>query len=347
MRLRRQDAREGSSSPIHNTYRRSCELSITYRMDLKHLRAFVSVADLGTVSKAATRLHTTQPAVSRQVMDLEGELGIALFDRVGQRLHLTGEGEQFLQSCRTMLAYASSLTEQARELRRGDSGVLKVTASPQMIDNVFSTFLRRYAKRYPNVQVRFIEGVGSEVLTLVERGEALLGTVGHEAVTPGSCQFGSRLLFDVTFSAVYNAPFGLGRSPSIDVRELAPYPLLLLDPSFVLRKTFDAACRLARVRPNVLFECSSPHTLLSLAEAGHGVAVIPSNALLHRYSLKSLPISTQGKRLQEPLSIFWDNRRSLPRYAQDFCELLAGYIREVIPATQRSSVARGRSRKYR
>ena len=185
MRLRRQDAREGSSSPIHNTYRRSCELSITYRMDLKHLRAFVSVADLGTVSKAATRLHTTQPAVSRQVMDLEGELGIALFDRVGQRLHLTGEGEQFLQSCRTMLAYASSLTEQARELRRGDSGVLKVTASPQMIDNVFSTFLRRYAKRYPNVQVRFIEGVGSEVLTLVERGEALLGTVGHEAVTPG------------------------------------------------------------------------------------------------------------------------------------------------------------------
>ena len=83
-----------------------------------------------------------------------------------------------------------------------------------------------------------------------------------------------------------------------------------------MRKTFDAACRLARVRPNVLFECSSPHTLLSLAEAGHGVAVIPSNALLHRYSLKSLPITTQGKRLQEPLSIFWDNRRSLPRYAR-------------------------------
>lgn len=300
-------------------------------MDLKHLRAFVAVAQDGTVSKAAARLNTAQPALSRQIIDLERELGIALFDRVGRRLRLTGEGEQFLGNCRRLLADVTALTEQAHDLRRGDSGILKVTASPQMIDNVFATFLHRYAENYPKVQVRLIEGIGAEVLTLIERGEALLGTVGHEALPPGGDQFGSIPLLPITFSAAYRDSTDLGCRRTIDVRDLAPYPLLLLDPSFVLRKTFDAACRLARIRPDVLFECSSPHTLLSLAEAGYGVAIVPSNVLLHRYTLKTVRITTEGKSLQEPLSIFWDKRRSLPRYARDFCELLAGYIREVIP----------------
>jgi len=109
----------------------------------------------------------------------------------------------------------------------------------------------------------------------------------------------------------------------------------LLDSSFVFRKTFDAACRLAGLRPNILFECSSPHTLLALAEAGHGVAIVHSYLRFHRYTLKTLPLTHQRKPLQEPRSIFWDKRRSRPRYAQDFCELLAGFIREVIPTSPR------------
>ena len=304
-------------------------------MDLKHLRAFVAVAEQGTVSKAATRLHTTQPALSRQVIDLERELKIVLFDRVGRRLRLTGEGERFLENCRAVLGSVDILAEQAHDLRRGDSGVLKVVASPQLIDGVFPTFLHRYAQHYPHVQVRLFEGIGVAVLALVERGDALLGIILDEAVPVGKHTFGSRLLMPVTFAAAFHAPFDLRRRRSIDIQRLAPYPLLLLHPSFFLRKTFDAACRLARVRPVVLFECTSSHSLLSLAEAGHGVAIVPSHQSLQRYSLKTLRITSQGKELQEPLSIFWDKRRSLPRYAQAFCELLGAYIREVIPSVPR------------
>jgi DNA-binding transcriptional LysR family regulator len=168
----------------------------------------------------------------------------------------------------------------------------------------------------------------------VERGEAHLGTVAHEAIPVGSDHFGSRLLLPITFSAAYHAPFDLGRN-RIEIRGLASYPLLMLDPSFALRKTFDAACRLARLRPDILFECSSPHTLLSLAEAGHGIAVVPSNVRLHRYDLNSVQIVQQRKPLQEPLSIFWDKRRAQPRYAQVFCEILAGYVRKVLPHASR------------
>jgi LysR family nitrogen assimilation transcriptional regulator len=301
-------------------------------MEFKHLKAFASVAELGSVSKAALRLHTSQPALSRQIMELEKELGLALFNRVGRRLSLTGQGEEFVESCRRLLDFASSLNHHAQQLRQGNSGILKATASPQMIDSVFSSFLPRYAQRYPKVQVRLVEGIGQDVLAKLERGEVHLGTLARDPASLGSDHFGSRPLPPITFSAVYQTPFKLGGPGSINVRDLEPYPLLLLHPQFVLRKTFDAACRIERLRPNVIFECSSPHTLLSLAEAGHGVAVVPSNVRLDRFRLTALRITYQGKPLQEPLSIFWDKRRYLQRYAQDFCDMLHAHIRTVIPA---------------
>jgi DNA-binding transcriptional LysR family regulator len=304
-------------------------------MDLKHLRTFVAVADLGTVSKAALRLRVAQPALSRQIIDLETELGLTLFDRVGRRLLLTGEGEQLLANCRRLLGYASSLVDQAQELRREDSGVLKVTAGAHLIDSVFSTFLHRYAERYPNVQVRLFEGIGAEVLAKVERGDTQLGIMFDAAISAGNDHFGSRPLPPVEFWAACHTALKLGHG-SIDIRGLAPHPLLVLDSSFVFRKTFDAACRLAGLRPNILFECSSPHTLLGLAEAGHGVAIVSSSVRLHRYTLKTLRLTYQRKPLQEPSSIFWDKRRSLPRYTQEFCELLAEYIKKITPKTRPS-----------
>jgi DNA-binding transcriptional LysR family regulator len=113
--------------------------------------------------------------------------------------------------------------------------------------------------------------------------------------------------------------------------------VLVLGANSALRKTFDAACRLAGLRPNILLECNSAHTLFALAEAGHGAAIVPSNVRHHRYTLKALRLAYQRKPLQEPRSIFWDKRRSLPRYAQDFCELLTEYIRKINPIAQPSS----------
>src|SRR5258707_13979347 len=119
-------------------------------MNLRYARTFVTVAEMGTVSKAAIRLRIAQPALSRQISALEQELGLKLFDRVGGRLVLTGEGEQLLSDCRVLLNYANALGERAQLLRRGDTGVLKVASSPQIIEGVLAGFLLEYAGRYPD-----------------------------------------------------------------------------------------------------------------------------------------------------------------------------------------------------
>ena len=94
-----------------------------------------------------------------------------------------------------------------------------------------------------------------------------------------------------------------------------------------MRKTFDTACRLSRLKPNVLFESGVPHNLLAFAEAGLGVAVIPSVVQTFRYKLRRVRITYERKPLREPLAVVWDKRRILPRYAQDFCDTLAKHMR--------------------
>src|SRR5690349_17102452 len=145
-------------------------------MDLRRARTFVAVAELGTVSKAAVHLHVAQPALSRQIGDLERELGFKLFDRVGRGLVLTGEGEQLLADCRGLLNYAEAVGERAQLFRRGDTGVLRVAASPQFIEGTLADFLHHYAKLFPNVQVKLREAMGwLEIKTLLERGDIHLG----------------------------------------------------------------------------------------------------------------------------------------------------------------------------
>jgi DNA-binding transcriptional LysR family regulator len=315
-------------------------------MDLRHLRTFVTVAELGTVSRAALHLHIAQPALSRQLSDLEQELGLSLFDRVGRRLFLTGAGEQLLGSCRTLLGSVSALAEQAQLLRRGDTGVLKVAASPVQIETVFSTFLHQYAQHYPNVQVKLIEAIGSHTLALLERGEVHLGISLLQSIQADDRHFGIYPVPPVELLAACHPSFPLESGSTIDIGCIASHPLLLLDSGFVVRKTFDAVCRLIRIRPNVLFESRVPHNLLAFAEAGLGIAIIPSVVRTHRYALRLARITHDRKPLREPLAVVWDKRRVLPRYVRDFCESLAAHMRGLSSTTQRPASKLGGRKRY-
>jgi LysR family nitrogen assimilation transcriptional regulator len=309
-------------------------------MDIRHARTFVTVAELGTVSKAALRLRVAQPALSRQINALEQELGLKLFDRIGRRLLLTGEGEQLLSDCRRLLSCASAIGEHARLLQRGDAGVLKVGASPQHIESVQSTFLHRYARRYPNVQVQLVEAAGRDTMTMLERREIHLGQnlapiIGHD-----NKRFGRVALQHVDLLAACHPSLSFGKGSTVEISRLAPHPLLLLTSNFVFRRVFDAACRLAHVSPNIFIESRTPHTLLRLAEAGHGVAIIPSQLQASHYQLRIVAVTYRGQPLRTPMVILWDKQRPLPRYATAYCEMLADYVREIFPITRPTAPTR-------
>jgi LysR family nitrogen assimilation transcriptional regulator len=303
-------------------------------MDLKRLRTFVAVADLGTVSKAALRLRISQSALSRQIGDLEYECGFRLFDRIGRRLFLTTRGEQLLGDCRGVLGQLASLGERIELLKRGDSGVLKVAAPPQTIESVLAVFLPRFAERFPNVRVKLTEALGMDQVPMLERGEVHIGIRHDQGVNPW---FESLALPSDDVMAACRPSLKLGRGGAVDIVSLAAHPLLLLDSGYSVRRLFNAACRLADVEPNILLESRAPHTLLALAETGQGVAVIPSVLRTNRYRLKIARITHRRKPLRDRYVIQWDKRRPMPGYAQNFCAALAGYMRDVLPITRPSA----------
>lgn len=306
-------------------------------MDIRHARTFVTVAEFGTVSKAAQQLRVAQPALSRQIANLEREFGLKLFDRARGRLVLTGEGEQLLGDCRMLLNQANAIGERAQLLRRGETGVLRLAASPQFIEGVISPFWHQYAKRYPNVRLMMTEALGwSHIRALLEHGEIHLGQNLLNAVPADDTRYASFTLKPVDQLAAFHPKLAISKSEAIEIAQLASYPLLLLDNNFVFRRTFDAACRLARIEMNIKFESRTPHTLMAMAEDGHGVAIIPSAVRAKGYMLRIASVTFQNKPLREPIAIFWDRQRTLPRYVAAFCDMLADYMKDAFPVTRPS-----------
>ena len=165
--------------------------------------------------------------------------------------------------------------------------MLRVPASSEPIEGLFPAFLHRYAARYPAVQLRLVEADAAEQLTMLERGELHLSVNVINIVQLDTHRFESYLLPHFYVLAACAASRGIAAAETVEICELVEHPLLLPKPGFATRILFDAACRLAAVRPNIFVESVSSHALVALAEAEHGVAVVPSHHAARTQGLAS------------------------------------------------------------
>jgi DNA-binding transcriptional LysR family regulator len=163
----------------------------------------------------------------------------------------------------------------------------------------------------------------------LERGDVLL------ALMPaGNARFEQRLVAPVYVLAVMAASQPLGRRALLDVADLTDVPLLVPRVDFGSRVWFDAACQVAHVHPRVLLESGAPHTLVTLARAGYGVAIVPSNAQVPRTGMRALPIMLRGTPIGRWVAISWDAERFLPSYAVDFVGELRAHARRRYPGRE-------------
>ena len=149
----------------------------------------------------------------------------------------------------------------------------------------------------------------------------------------------SRPLFPIRVLAVTARRPRWKRRTTIEVTELASEPLLLLSRDFGSRQLFDAACRIAQLQPRVVLESREPHSLIALAEAGQGVAVVPSTVRFVSKRIRIVPLLQDGKSLGAWGGLAWDPRRSLPVYATSFIEDLTAYISRTSPGKRFDRIA--------
>jgi DNA-binding transcriptional LysR family regulator len=300
-------------------------------MELRQLRYFVAVADTGAFSRAAVRLRITQPALWRQVHALEAELGVRLFGRVGRGVRLTSDGDAFLRRSRELLAGVEQLGADARAVRAGDAGCLRVGASPQVIQSVLAPFLARYLKSRPGIEFHLVEEGAARLPSLVERGEV---DVALAVLLRGGERLERRLLMPLRILAAQSPTRRLAGRATLDVRDLHLEPVLLLRHGFGTRELFDAACRVAHARPHVVLESGDPQSLVALAEAGRGVAVVPSTMRFTGRKVRLAPILHAGASVGVWGWVVWDPARPLPACAGGFVDALVEHARRTCPGRE-------------
>ncbi|HEV7868968.1 MAG TPA: LysR family transcriptional regulator, partial [Chthoniobacteraceae bacterium] len=140
-------------------------------MELRHLRYFVAVAESENVTRAAAKLRVAQPAVSRQIRDLEDELGLALLERTAKSVRLTDAGRFFLTEARAVLERVEVAVAQVRAVAGGVRGELHVGYAPSLTVQILPRALRRFQAEFPGVRVSLHDLSTEEMLAGIRDGK--------------------------------------------------------------------------------------------------------------------------------------------------------------------------------
>jgi DNA-binding transcriptional LysR family regulator len=298
-------------------------------MNLRHLRAFAAIVEHRGFAHAAVKVNLSQPALSRQLHALEAELGVRLFDRVGRRAQLTPEGEDLLRHARRLLAQADSLGERARSLQSGRAGILRIGASPPVMESLVARFVVRYLRRHPDVEVELIEEGGALMPQRLERGEVQLA-----CMPAGDARFEGRLLAPIHLLAALPAGHRLGQRPVIEIAEIAEEPLLVLREGFGSRAWFDHACEAAHIAPRLVLQSVAAQTIIALAATGYGIGIVPSNSQFPRSSARLRPLVHRGESIGRWSMVAWHPGRFLAPHAEQCVEELVAYARRAYPGRE-------------
>lgn len=244
-------------------------------MELRHLRYFVRVAELENVSRAALKLHVSQPAVSRQIRDLEDEIGTPLLERVGRSVRLTEAGRVFLTEARAILDRAEEAVKNVRSLNGHHHIQLYVGYSSWGIDRLFHIILSAYHCAMPNVHVRLYDRRVEDNVDALLAGKLELAFIFH-APKPGALR-GLRFLElsreHIRLAVAPTHPFA--RRRAVAVEDAAHEPFIVLVPEEFPDYHFfiDAVFPSTKNKPTIVEERDSVAGLISAVEGGRGVGL--------------------------------------------------------------------------
>ncbi len=249
-----------------------------FSYDLRHLVYFREVARQLHFRKAAESLAVAQPALSRQIAQLEAALGVALFIRSRRRVELTSAGKALLERTDPLLRMLNGLPAELRALAEGETGHLKVAFTGLAMATVLPGILREFHRKFPGIRLELGESPTAVQLGALQSGELACGFFHPDASTPG---LKTRLLLREKNGVLLPADHPLAVQPVLRLRELASTPFVLFprthNPGFYDRVL--AAFSRAGVTPRIAEEVWPRANGVGLVRAGVGATFMcPSEA---------------------------------------------------------------------
>lgn len=240
-------------------------------MELRHLRYFLAVAATQNFTRAADRLHVSQPSLSVQIRNLEDELGTPLFDRLGRTVQLTQAGELFHEHAERAMREMERATLLVQELQGAQRGRLVVGALATVNSYLIPLLVSQFKQRFPGIHLQVHSQPSAEIVNGLLANRLDIGIcllpISHKELTTVP-------LFDERLVLVAPTRSRLTQS-RLRMQDLAGLPLILMPADYCLRKMVEAECVEARIKTQVVLEMTSPEGILQAVAEGAGLTILP------------------------------------------------------------------------
>jgi LysR family nitrogen assimilation transcriptional regulator len=316
-------------------------------MDLKQLEYFRHVAELGSFTRAASFLSVVQPALSRQVRQLEVELGQNLFERNGRGVVLTDAGSRLLEHTRGILTQVGRARQELEDQRNGDSGHFALGLPPSLGSSVTVPLVKAFARTLPNARLATVEGLSTYILEWLSVGRVDCALV-YNATASATVDLLPLLDDQLYLMAPLAASPAAGASAlrdSITLSALADYPLIIPSRPHALRMSVENALASVDRKIRVAHEIECIPAVIDLVRQGHGFGVLPMNAVKSTQwakEVRALPIGSPP--LTTSLSIATSAQRPRSPLMRKAIDVIREIVQQEILSNQAPAPAARRSR---
>jgi DNA-binding transcriptional LysR family regulator len=245
-------------------------------VNLQHLKTFIRIAELGSLSKASDRMRIAQPALSRQMKLLQEEIGIPLFERHRRGMRVTQAGEDLLQRVSGLIRQLDQVYADVRSSSGATSGHVAFGIVPTVSDVLAARLVGRVAADFPGISLRIVEGYAGHLLEWLQKGEIDVAIMyGPQA----NLHIKSYELVTEDLVLVGPSDGDIGPANPVSVAAFARMPLVLPSRPHGLRVLLEGAALKAKTKLDVRFEADSFRVLKDLVEKGLGYTALPLSAV--------------------------------------------------------------------
>jgi LysR family transcriptional regulator, nitrogen assimilation regulatory protein len=254
-------------------------------MDFKQLKAFLTVAETGNVTRAADVLHLVQPAVSRQLRLLEEDVGTPLFERERHGMVLTEAGRSLVAYARRAMLELDRARAEITGASAGVGGLVTLGLLPSSIEMLSSPLVSAVAKQYPGIRVRIAMGYAGTLMRWLESGEIDAALLYGAERSP---QIQTTPLIEEPLWVIGPKDAKLRSSKPVALSDLVGQPLVLPSTPHGIRALVEHACAVSGVELSVSVETNALSVQRSLVFGGHGWTVLPPIAVADDLKTKQL-----------------------------------------------------------
>lgn len=245
-------------------------------MDLKQLRALVTVAETGNVTRASSLLNIVQPAVSRQLRLLEEDMGTTLFERGRHGMELTEAGRTMVEYARRILNEVARAKAEIRPSQGPISGIVTIGLLASTADLLSTPLVTSVAEKYPGIRVRISVGYAGHLVDWLEKGEVDAALLYDQKKTPA---LQVKPLLEEPLWIVGPAAAKLRRNKPVDLAQVVKHPFVLPSAPHGLRKLMEQAVTLMGLEFSVVAETNALSVQKDLVLHGHGWTMLPAVAV--------------------------------------------------------------------